>query len=195
MIKDCYNILLIDDDRGIRDLLEEFLEERGYEVEAIGDGRDVIGIIKAKVFDVVIVDLKMPGMDGIEVLKRIKQLDPDTVVIIMTGYASLETAIQAIREGAYDYITKPFQLEEMYIAIKNACEKVSLKRQYGMLLSELRQFHKDKREGIQKVETSDTREDDKELAVVLERLAYLVGRGMITSEEFDLLRKRCLQDG
>ncbi|MBI5327162.1 MAG: response regulator [Deltaproteobacteria bacterium] len=118
--KGFYNILTIDDDRSIRELLTDSLAENGYNAEAVGDGKKAIEIIKNKGFDCIVVDLKMPGMTGIDILKSVKLLDPDAMVIIMTGYASLDTAVQAIREWAYDYIIKPFRLDEMHITVRNA---------------------------------------------------------------------------
>lgn len=196
VMNEYYRILVIDDDTYIRDMLEEFLKGKGYDVETISNGHDAIEIIKTKAFDVIMVDLKMPGMSGIEILSMAKRLEPDAMVIIMTGYASLDTAIQAIRQGAYDYITKPFQLEEVCIAIRNVCEKVSLKRQQKVFIDELRKMRTsaDKSQTAPDIQTVDTKSYDKEIIDELERLAGLVTRGMLTKEEYEILKKRYLKE-
>ncbi|MBI5681938.1 MAG: sigma-54-dependent Fis family transcriptional regulator [Deltaproteobacteria bacterium] len=180
MVKYIYNILVVDDDAGIRDVLKEFLEKKGYDIETIGDSRNVIERVKSKQFDIILVDLKMPDINGLELLKAIKQFDAETVVIIMTGYASLETAIQAIREGEYDYITKPFRLEEIYITIKNACEKIFLKQQHRVFIDELRQA----RESANKI-SGNTKNEDAEILSITDLLSH----GMITKEEYEILKK------
>ena len=131
-------ILVADDDRGIRDVLEDFLKNEGCEVKTASDGLDTLEKAKSEKFDIVVADLMMPGADGLEILKSCKQLDPDILFIMITGYSSLETALTAIKEGAYDYVTKPFRLEEMQIAIKNGSERIKLIRQNRMLVEDLR---------------------------------------------------------
>ena len=131
-------ILVADDDRGIREVLENFLKNEGCHVKTASDGLDTLEKAKSEKFDIVVVDLMMPGADGLEILKSCKQLDPDILFIMITGCASLETALTAIKEGAYDYVTKPFRLEEMQIAIKNGSERVKLIRQNRMLVEDLR---------------------------------------------------------
>lgn len=131
-------ILVADDDRGIREVLEEFLKNDGCEVKTARDGLDTLEKAKSEKFDIIVADLMMPGVDGLELLKSCKQLDPDILFIMITGHSSLETALTAIKEGAYDYVTKPFRLEEMQIAIKNGSERVRLIRQNRMLVEDLR---------------------------------------------------------
>jgi len=195
-MKDPYRILIIDDDLAVREALRGYLEDRGYLVEAASDGPSGLEIIKAKGFDVIVLDIKMPGMNGLEVLRILKQWDPETMVIIMTGYASLETAIQAIREGAYDYITKPFRLEEISITIKNACEKVFLRRQQRMFIEELRRAY----EGMQRTRVPTEGQDikgetPKDVVSDILRLSELFQRGLLTQEEFHILKKQYLKEG
>lgn len=172
--------MVVDDEEGIRDVLKEFLEKKGYYVETIGDSRQVIDRVKSKQFDIILVDLKMPDISGLDLLKAIRQFDADIAVIIMTGYASLETAIQAIREGAYDYITKPFRLEEIYITIKNACEKIFLKQQHRTFIDELRQARETANKGV-----DNARNENDEILSINE----LISQGMITKEEYEILKK------
>ncbi|MBI5327225.1 MAG: sigma-54-dependent Fis family transcriptional regulator [Deltaproteobacteria bacterium] len=191
MVQYIYKILIIDDDAGVRDVLKKFLEEKGYETETVGDSREVIDRIKARSFDIILVDLMMPVIGGIDILRGIKQFDSEAVVIIMTGYASLETAIQAIREGAYDYITKPFRLEEIYITIKNACEKIFLKRQHKAFIDELRKVYES---SPNTKKMSDDKSADETNNNELARLTSLLDRRLLTKNEFDVLRKLHIKD-
>ncbi len=138
VVQNNIKILVADDDRGIREVLEDFLKKEGCQVKTARDGLDMLEKAKSEKFDIVVADLMMPGYDGLEILKSCKQLDPDILFIMITGYSSLETALTAIKEGAYDYVTKPFRLEEMQIAIKNGSERVKLIRQNRVLVEDLR---------------------------------------------------------
>lgn len=118
-------VLIADDDQPIRYLLTTILEREGYEVLSVANGNEAVQITQTEQFDLVIADLRMPGLDGMEVLKAIKkEVYQDTEVVIMTGHASLDTATEAVRSGAYDYITKPFSsIEEVANVAKRAIEK------------------------------------------------------------------------
>jgi DNA-binding NtrC family response regulator len=188
-------ILVIDDDNWIRDVLRDFLSGKGFEVEVVNNGGSALEIFKRKGFDIVLVDLKMPGISGIEVLKSLKQLDNDVIVIIMTGYASLETAMQAIKEGAYDYLTKPFQLEELEVAVQNACEKVVLRRQQRIFVDELREIHRKKEQDTQRSKLSLVKDSRQERGVEQERLSQLMGLGLLSEEEVRLIIKSRLKGG
>ncbi len=113
-------VLITDDDANLRDLLEEAVKDWGYEVRSAKDGEDALCKLKAQRCDIVITDLKMPGMGGIKLLEEIKEYNKDILVIVITGYATIETAVKAIEAGAYDYITKPFRLDELMVIMKNA---------------------------------------------------------------------------
>ena len=121
-------ILLIDDEERFCQVMGNLLSKEGYEVESVNGGREGIDIIKERSFDLVITDLMMPEVDGLEVLKHIQDQEYDTLVIVITGYATLESAIRAIRKGAFDYITKPFDIELMKITIERAFEKIQMQR-------------------------------------------------------------------
>lgn len=138
MIEEKFKVLIVDDDSTLRDLLSETINGMGYIVETAEDGEDALNKLKRERFDVVVSDLKMPGMDGITLLNNIKALDSNILVIIITAYATLETAVKAIERGAYDYIAKPFRLDEFMVVVRNACEKLRLMRQRDSLLEELR---------------------------------------------------------
>lgn len=122
-------ILVIDDEEVMRDLFTDVLSDAGYEVIAVGNPEEGVNKVKEMPFEVIITDLKMPGMDGIEVLRKARKIDPDISVIVITGYATVETAVEAMREGAYDYITKPFHQDEMKIVVSRAIERRFLFRE------------------------------------------------------------------
>ncbi len=143
MTKDSFRILVTDDDPDLRDLLTEALKNWGYSAGVASEGNEALAALKAEKYHVVISDLMMPGMDGLELLYRIRDLDKDILVIIITGYATIETAVKAIEAGAYDYITKPFRLDELMVVIKNACERLRLSTQNKSLLEELRHAHRE----------------------------------------------------
>ena len=118
------NILVVDDDRVLLDLLHKILAKFGFEVALAASGKDAIDLIQESVPDVVLLDIKMPGMDGITLLKKIKAHDPDVEVIIITGFASLDSAVEALKYGAFDYIKKPFDnLAQVVDAIRRAWER------------------------------------------------------------------------
>ncbi|MEK6813210.1 MAG: response regulator [Nitrospirota bacterium] len=130
-------ILVADDDRDAREALSEILKRNGYEIEVAADGSEAMAMMHGAAYDIVLTDLKMPGADGIEVLRAAAGKKNDCLVILITGFASLETALQAIRHGAYDYLTKPFRMDELLLVVRNAAERVGLVRQNRRLMQEL----------------------------------------------------------
>ncbi|HEX9157932.1 MAG TPA: sigma-54 dependent transcriptional regulator [Syntrophales bacterium] len=116
-------ILVVDDDRGMQDVLDIMLSRAGYKVATADDGAVALDIIGKKKFDLVITDLKMPRVDGIDLLKGIKETAPGTAVILLTAFASGETALAAMREGAYDYVEKNFNVEDLLAIVRDALEK------------------------------------------------------------------------
>lgn len=120
------NILVIDDEAHMRDACLQILSKSKYKVDVAEDGYKGLELMKKKVFDVVILDMKMPGIDGMKVLKKIKNSYSDTIVIVITGYATVESAVQAMKIGAYDFIPKPFSPDELRIIIRRVAEKRKL---------------------------------------------------------------------
>jgi DNA-binding NtrC family response regulator len=133
--------VIVDDDRTVGDVLKDLISREDVFVKVFHDSLEAVKSITKEPVDVVITDLMMPRISGLELLRQAKVMNPDVVVIIITGHGSLETAIEAIREGAYDYIKKPFKLQEMEIVFKNAVEKVDLTREKTRLLKELREAY------------------------------------------------------
>jgi len=116
------SILIVDDETVVRDSLGKWFEEEGYSVETATTARDALLKLPTQRWDVALVDIKMPGMDGLELQRKIREVDPEILVIIMTGYASVETAVQALKDGAYDYITKPFDPDDLAHLVRKALE-------------------------------------------------------------------------
>jgi len=116
-------ILIVEDEKSMREVLKILLEGEGYEVTTASDGLEGISLIEKDIFDLIITDMKMPKADGFEVLKRIKEISPDTIVIMITAFGNTDTAIEAMKMGAYDYITKPFNIEEIRLIVRKAIEK------------------------------------------------------------------------
>lgn len=120
------NVLLVDDDADLSAALQEFLQDEGYDVTCCASRGSALKALASDVFHIVLTDLKLPDGDGLEVVKTAKAQDRGIVAAVMTGYASLETALKAIRLGAYDYVTKPFNFDEIEILIANMSDKVRL---------------------------------------------------------------------
>lgn len=120
------HLLIVDDELHVRESLGRWFIEDGYEVATAASGKEALAILGRQRFDVVITDIKMPGMDGIELQRRIHETDPDVAVLVITAYASVSTAVQALKDGAYDYMVKPFDPEELSLVVEKACEKIRL---------------------------------------------------------------------
>jgi DNA-binding NtrC family response regulator len=133
-------ILVVDDELFVRELLLEFLSTQGYEVSLADSGEKAVKLMQTQPVDVVLLDLKMPGIDGIEALKQIKEIDPNTLAIIMTGYPTIESSIEALHHGAYDYVIKPFKLNELKSSIQKALQEHKLKTEIGQLKGRIEQL-------------------------------------------------------
>lgn len=129
-------ILVVDDEHLIRWSLEQSLRKQGYEVLTAGNGEDALKLVREEQPELVLLDIHMPGISGLEVLEKIKEFDDEIIVIMVTAHGGLETAVNAMRMGAHDYINKPFNLDEMAIVIKKALENFDLRREVAGLRSE-----------------------------------------------------------
>ncbi len=130
-------ILVVDDEQSMRDFLAIMLKKEGHDVVTAGNGNDALKAVQAEIFDLVISDVKMPGIDGIEVLKTVKDISSETVVIMITAYATAETAVEAMKLGASDYVIKPFKIDELKIIINNSLEKRHLRNENILLKREM----------------------------------------------------------
>ncbi|HID93783.1 MAG TPA: sigma-54-dependent Fis family transcriptional regulator, partial [bacterium (Candidatus Stahlbacteria)] len=131
-------ILVVDDEPIMRDSLSDWLREDGYEVGTAENGPRALEMVKSEQWDILLVDLKMPVMDGIEVMREVKKINKDIPVIIITAYATVDTAVKAMKEGAYDYIVKPFNPEEIGLTIRNIIAHQNLVKENIFLRQELR---------------------------------------------------------
>jgi len=136
------DILVVDDDEVACHLLQEVLKKEGYSVTATTKGKEAVQKGAEKPFDLAIVDIRMPDLDGVEVLKALKQINPETSVIMVTAYGSIDTAIEAIKAGAYDYLAKPFKMEELRITVKRALEQRRLLQENLYFRQELKAKYK-----------------------------------------------------
>jgi len=130
-------VLVVDDERSMRELIRIVLEKQGHEVDEAEDGRVAVERITDGTYDLVLTDLKMPGMTGLEVLSHVKRNDPSCQVILMTAYASTDTAIQAMKAGARDYVIKPFKVDELLVQVEKALDVRRLERENFYLREEL----------------------------------------------------------
>jgi DNA-binding NtrC family response regulator len=126
-------ILFIDDERSIRNTLKDILGFEGYSVEVAENGLTGLELVKLSDFDIILCDIKMPEMDGIEVLEKILELKPETTVVMISGHGNIDTAVEAIKKGAYDFIVKPLDLNRLLITIRNAGDKTVLIKETKVL--------------------------------------------------------------
>src|SRR3990172_5551038 len=155
-------ILVVDDEKSTRDLLSITLAKEGYDVLTAAGGEPAIEAIRRDPFDAIITDLRMPKVDGLQVLRVAKEISPDTAVIVITAVASTETAVEAMKLGAYDYITKPFKLDEVNLIVRNALESKRLRDENLYLRRQLETQH---------------------------RFENIIGKSGVIAEVFDTIRK------
>jgi len=175
MEKRDFRVLIADDDESVRDVVADIITREGYKVDTATDGNQAMDRILHGRFDLIITDLKMPGASGLDVLKRALSLDPDTSVVIITAFATLQSALEAVHEGAYDYVTKPFRLEEMLVTVGNAFKRTQLIAQNRFLLEKLRGGP-----------------ENGDAISSLERLARLRELGVVDDEEFARLKSKIM---
>src|SRR6185312_15603922 len=130
-------VLVVDDEESIREFLEIMLRKEGYEVTCAEDGQKALDLIKKKSIDLVISDLQMPNMTGIELLRNVRDQYPEMLFMMITAFGTTETAVEAMKMGAYDYITKPFKIDEVRIVIGNALRSKNLDTENRHLKKEL----------------------------------------------------------
>ena len=130
-------LLVVDDDEGVRSLLEDLLVESNYMVDTASSGEEALKMVRVNTYDLVVTDLRMSGMHGLEVIKEVKTIDPGIDVIVMTGYASVNSAVESMKAGAVDYITKPFNSDQIRLVVKKNIER----RKFQRLANE-REFYK-----------------------------------------------------
>lgn len=163
-------ILVIDDEKAIRNTLRDILSFEGFEVEEAADGTEGLEMIKSKDYDCILCDVKMPKMDGLEVLEKVKELKPDIPFVVISGHGNIETAVDAVKKGAYDFISKPPDLNRLLITIRNAMDKSSL-------VTETKQLRKRIARNSQMIGNSDAM---KHIHQTIEKVAATDARVLIT---------------
>ena len=137
-----FKILVAEDDSLVRDVIVRFLEEEKYPVVVANDGIAAIKLLRLEDIKLVLADLRMPGADGMEVLKAAVRNDPDIAVVVLTAYGTLDTALEAMREGAYDYIVKPFVMQQLLLVVRNAFRMSNLNEENRKLSYYLKEMYR-----------------------------------------------------
>src|SRR5262245_40025681 len=166
------NILIIDDEKAIRKTLSEILSYEGYKIEEAGDGEEGLKKFKEKTYDVVLCDIKMPKLDGIEFLDKAREANPDVPVIMISGHGTIETAVDAVKKGAFDYVAKPPDLNRLLITIRNALDKNNLSKETRTL----------KRKVYRVQEMIGESEPIKRIKDTIDKVAHTEARVLITGE-------------
>ncbi|MBI4534634.1 MAG: sigma-54-dependent Fis family transcriptional regulator, partial [Ignavibacteriae bacterium] len=166
------SVLVVDDEKDIREWIKKTLEYRKFEVHFSENGPSALARIHESSFDLVLLDVKMPGMDGLAVLQKIKETHPDLPVVMISGHGTIETAVEATKRGAYDFLQKPLDLDRLVIVLRNAIEQKHL-------ISEYKQM-KEKVEGMEAILGESP--TIKEVLTVIERVAPTDARVLITGE-------------
>ena len=131
------HILIVDDEESQRTLLAGFLDKKGHEVSTASSGKEAIEINSTTGFDLIVMDLKMPEIDGIETMRRMREIDPETYYVILTGYGTVESAVQAMKHGAYDYLNKPVNLDELELIIDRIHGEQNIHQELEILRAEI----------------------------------------------------------
>jgi DNA-binding NtrC family response regulator len=184
-----YRLLIVEDDQILREMLEHYLKTDGFTVDVAVNGLEGYEKHKQNRYDLIITDLNMPQMTGIELVQKVREYDDFVEFIIVTGYATLESAVEAVRIGAFDYIVKPFKLDELRVAVKNACDKITLKKTNRELLEKLKGFH----EEIDRYKLNQASTYMEKITKELENLARLKKEGLLKDEEIEEFRERILK--
>ncbi|MCX5806292.1 MAG: response regulator [Proteobacteria bacterium] len=183
---DVFRILVVDDNNDLRSIIKEYLSDKGDLVDGACDGKDALHKHMENNYDLIITDLNMPEMTGIDLMKKIRKNNNITEFIIITAYASLDTAVEAIKIGAFDYIVKPFRMEELKVIVKNAKDKIFLVKTNIELFKKLKKFYDEIERYRQhgksdsNVETPESGKDTERIVDEIKNLEKLVkGRLMI----------------
>src|SRR5271167_1547077 len=132
------NLVIVDDERAVRDVCREVAQSVGFNVTVVESAEHAYRLLETQAIDVVLLDLKLPGAGGLEALRKIKQRHPDAEVVVVTGYATVQSAVQAMKNGAYDYVTKPFTIDELKLLLERVANHLKLKTENRILREKLK---------------------------------------------------------
>ena len=189
MTREAFKILIADDDEIARDVIATILAREGYTVVPVQDGPEAISRLRTNDIQMVITDLMMPGADGIEVLKYAVRADPDIAVVMLTAYGTLDTTLEAIKEGAYDYLTKPFKTREISIIAERAYQR-------SLLIMDNRELKKNLRDTYRDMEILKTVAGSGNPEVTtgwLERIEKLKTMNVLLTDEAEVLKDRLVK--
>ena len=185
-MNDKESILIVDDDEGICKTLSLILSKKGYETETAGTGREGIEKAQERFFNLALIDIKLPDMEGVELLRPLKEMHPDMAVIMITGYASVETAIQALKDGAWAYIPKPLNMDEVLATVREALEKQSLIQKKREAEERLSRTSHDLKQSVADLTKANQKILEQQKAVIQEeRLKVLLQMAGATAHELN----------
>ena len=188
MKKSDFKILIAEDDEIVRDVMSRFLQDEGYTIVAANDGVSAINLLRVEEIRLVLTDLRMPGADGMEVLRTAIQINPRTAVVILTAYGTLDTALEAMKEGAYDYVVKPFVMQQLLLVVRNAYKMTNLIEENDELSRNLKELYRNFEE-FKKIQIEKDVADGMEVVDIIDKLGKL---GIIDSKEIVMLRDRAM---
>ncbi|HME45964.1 MAG TPA: response regulator [Syntrophorhabdales bacterium] len=186
---DVLQILVVEDSKPLREMLVHVLREDGTGVDSAKDGKEALDRYYSTPYDLIITDLNMPEVTGIELIKKIREQDDLIEFIIITGYASLESAVEAIKAGAFDYIIKPFKVEELKVAVRNVKDKVLLKTKNNALMEKLKGFY----EEIDRYKYTKVTSWTEKIIKEIENLNRLRKEGLLKDDEFENFKRRIFE--
>jgi len=184
-----FKILIADNDRLIQDVIRSLLSKEGYVVVLANDGFDALRILKTENISLVIAALKMSGVNGIEILKYALRINPDTAVVILTTFVNLESTLEAVKEGAYDYLTKPFKAEEIAFLVEKAYKRSILINENKELLQYLRDTYQD----MEVIKTTAQSNNPEITLGMIERMERLKTLNVLTSQDVEILKERLVK--
>lgn len=184
-----FQILVVEDSKPLREMLVHVLKDEETHADSAKDGKEALDKYYNAPYDLIITDLNMPEVTGIELIKKIREQDDFVEFIIITGYASLESAVEAIKAGAFDYIIKPFKVEELMVAVRNVRDKVLLKKKNKALMERLRGFY----EEIDRYKYTKVTSWTEKIIKEIENLNRLRQEGLLKDEEFENFKKRIFE--
>jgi len=206
-----HRILVVDDELFVRELLDEYFSKIGFSVDAAGDGPAALKMVADRKYELALIDLKMAEMDGIEVIHRISELDPNLIMILMTGYPTVESSVEAMRAGAYDYVIKPFRLNELKDIINRGIKEYGVRCELSAIKDRILNLER-KLSSISGIDDGDSAETG-EIAdhsietrsggdfvqsiglgteMQIERWGKLLKDGLISQQEFEKNKQRIL---